>query len=320
MPRAVPSWPTREQDSVVGPSDTMSTVTFIVCHAAPKGQQPDEAFRGNRDSGRGTSNYDHWFLYHMAGRDESATTSMANVRPDICSEYLPPIGGGPLPECQPAKDDQSLQCESNYSYTDDKGALYLGTVTYDAYVVTNANDEVILRVAVQAATKVELPPAALPPGRVEEDVTVGGRVRLVAVPESGSVAVESLADEIQPVISSGDQATWRFRLTPSEAGNFPVILTFTVLRGETSEALHSEEKTVTIHSGGTFASALQQLSNLLLSWQGILASLAVIGGAILAASRAARVFVAGVIGRLFKRRNRDSVDPAPSSNDPSPYL
>jgi hypothetical protein len=90
--------------------------------------------------------------------------------------------------------------------------------------------------------------------------------------------VSALSPEVQPVIASTDMATWTWRVEPSRAGDFQLVLTVTPLEGDTDSPLVAGiplriHLTVTMTAWQRVTSALDAVRGFLLGLGGLLSAL-----------------------------------------------
>lgn len=150
---------------------------------------------------------------------------------------------GQAPPCS-----EGSQCDYQAKYKEDMQSLTSGRATFPVRITSDVGEDVEFEVTVttgQPAQGTASPGAPSDPGTSGAPATTaplatGGNVRLNAYPSDGSVKIESLNSSVLPLVVDGQSATWKFRASASEVGDYKIDVTYEVLKGDTDTVLLAE--------------------------------------------------------------------------------
>lgn len=133
---------------------------------------------------------------------------------------------------------------------DDRKQLFDGSLSYWSRVSTAVDESVSYEVSLTALGKDASPTSPLVrPATETRPFQVGGVEGATLSSSSRSVKVELLADAKtkQVIARPGDTANWQWSISPSEPGDYELVLVLTTYQGDSDRALDTLTPPITVH-------------------------------------------------------------------------
>jgi hypothetical protein len=195
------------------------------------------------------------------------------------------------------------QADLQAGIVNDRRHLFDGLLVYASYVSTPVDDSLTYRVRLTArGEKAAAVPAR--PATQTRSFQVGGVEGAALTAGSGDVKVVLLTDAKtrQVIAEPGDSVEWQWSVSPSEPGDYDLVLALTTYQGDSDRALDTLTPPITVHLG-----VRNTASHRLHSMQSTLIALGGVAGALLGlyAFRAPLTEFARARGEARRERSRN---------------
>lgn len=209
----------------------------------PDGEDPEEWARWR-------SRPPHGRMFLFAGIGAAAVGVVAVVGALVVSTggLWATTSGFAAKPCTSASAQAQFQC----SIIQDQSSLIPGTVDVLQRVTIplGQSDQFAITICGERSPRCSPPGTASGRGRPEASkgaaqVLVGGYISAKLASGGMPGQVESESDQVQPVITETDAATWTWEIEPTQAGTFALTLTVTPLRGSSDTPLVAGKSYVT---------------------------------------------------------------------------
>ena len=222
----------------------------------------------------------------------------------------------------PSGQPSSGQCQYDEQIISNRGALQPGYIIFPKNISVPLDQSVDLAIAVCGAAEelycgIEMPAYAEGSAQSEQSRDQGVQLvgaRIHATLTGGADGeIQALSPEIQPVITSSDQATWIWSIDASHSGSSELIATITPLQGDTDLPLAAGivlpiQVEVTASGPQRAVIILGKVYNFLISLGGLLSILGVTFGTI-------SLWAFRMVRSSRKKHSRSAIEAAKTASD-----
>ena len=191
------------------------------------------------------------------------------------------LGGGCGPGAGVGFDPRSDQAAFQAKVVNDRKQLFAGTLDFHPSVAAVVDDSMTYKITLRALGEdASRRSAPVPRGMETRRFQVGGVEGATLSSTSRSVQVELLADSRtkQVIAEPGDTAHWQWRVSPSEPGDYDLLLVLTTYQGESDRALDTLTPPIVIHLSvsNTLSHSISSMQAFLITSGGVAAALTAI--------------------------------------------
>ncbi|MGQ4388893.1 hypothetical protein [Streptomyces sp. SAS_270] len=157
---------------------------------------------------------------------------------------------------------------------DDRKGLFAGRLICRSSISTSVDDSIIYRVTLVALGEKDVNgPRGARPAIETRKFQVGGVEGASLTSTSSEVKVRLLADTAteQVIAAPGDAAHWQWTVTPSESGDYDLVLVLTTYQGDSDRALATLTPPITVHlvASNTLSHQVSSMQNTLITLGGV---------------------------------------------------